>query len=122
MSASLCLCDFGGAPDRLYDPLISPATAKIVRHRGLDLAQRRILALGDQGGGRHDLTALAIATLRHADLHPGLLDRMRAVGRQPLDGCDASADRSRRRQLAGLHRLPVDMDGAGATARDTAAV
>jgi hypothetical protein len=66
--------------DGPHDPLVSPATAKIVGHRGLDLGQRRILALGDQGGGRHDLTALAITALRDADLHPGLLDRMRAVG------------------------------------------
>src|SRR6266700_4040913 len=79
MSASLCLCDFGGTTDRLHDPLIGPATAKIVGHRGLDLGERRILAVGDQGGGRHDLAALAIAALRDADLHPGLLDRMRAV-------------------------------------------
>src|SRR5215813_3930784 len=119
MSASLCLRDFGGATDRLHDPLISAATAKIVRHRGLDLRQRRVLALGDQGGGRHDLAALAIAALRHADLDPGLLDRMRAVGRQPLDRGNALANRGRRRQLARLHCLPVDMDGAGATARDT---
>src|SRR6267142_4376315 len=81
MSASLCLRDFGGATDRLNDPLIGPAAAKIVGHRGLDLGQRRILALGDQGGGRHDLAALAIAALRHADLHPGFLHRMRAVAR-----------------------------------------
>src|SRR3954469_20111178 len=41
MFASLCLRDFGGAPDRLDDPLICPATAKIVGHRGLDLRKRR---------------------------------------------------------------------------------
>src|SRR5882672_1113917 len=122
MSASLCLRDFGGTTDRLHNALIGPAAAKIVGHRGLDLGQRRILALGDQGGGRHDLTALAIAALRDADLHPGLLDRMRAVGRQPLYGGDALANRGRRRQLARLHRLPVDMDGAGAAARDTTPV
>jgi hypothetical protein len=41
----LCLRDFGGATDRLNDPLISPATAKIVGHRGLDLGSARILRL-----------------------------------------------------------------------------
>src|SRR5262249_24496406 len=92
MSASLCLRDFGGATDRLHEPLICPATAKIVGHRGLDLGERRVLALGDQGGGRHDLTTLAIAALRHADLDPGLLDRMRAVSREPLDSRDALAN------------------------------
>src|SRR5262245_17856819 len=122
MSASLCLRQFGGTTDRLHDPLIGSATAKIVGHRGLDLGQSRILAFGEQGGGRHDLTALAIAALRHADLHPGLLDRVRAVGRQAFNGGDALADRGRRRQLARFHRLPVDMDSAGATARDTTSV
>src|SRR5262245_19077664 len=122
MSASLCLRDFGGTTDRLDDPLIGPATAKIVGHRGLDLRQRRILAFGDQSGGRHDLPALAIAALRNADLHPSLLDRMRAVGRQAFNGGDAFANRSRRGQLARLHRLPVDMDRAGATACDAAPV
>src|SRR5215510_6373931 len=122
MSASLCLRDFGGAADRLHDPLIGSATAKIVGHRSLDLRERRILALGDQGGGRHDLTALAIAALRDPDLHPGLLDRMRAVGREPLDVDDALANRGQRRQLARFHRLAVDMNGAGATTRNAAPV
>src|SRR5262245_36191283 len=97
MSASLCLRDFGGTTDRLYDPLIGTATAKIVGHRGLDLGFGRFLALGDQGGGGHDLTALAIAALRHADLDPGSLDRMRAVVRQTLDGRDPLANRGGRR-------------------------
>src|SRR5262245_7048319 len=122
MSASLCLRELGGTTDRLHDPLIGPATAKIVSHRGFDLGQRRILALCDQGGSRHDLAALAIAALRDPDLHPGLLDRMRAVGRQPLNGGDALANRGRRRQLARFHRLAVDMNGAGATARNAAPV
>src|SRR3954468_22689379 len=122
MSASLCLRKLGGAPDCLDDPLIGTATAKIVGHRSLDLGQGRILALGDQRRRRHDLTALAIAALRNADFHPGLLNRMRAVVRQPLDGRDPLADRRRCRQLTGFHRLPVDMDRAGAAARDPATI
>ena len=47
---------------------------------------------------------------------------MRAVWRQPFDGRDLLADRGRRRQLARLHRLAVDMDRAGAAARDAASV
>src|SRR5262249_23607282 len=85
MSASLGLRDSGGGTAPLNVPLIVSTTAKFVGHRGLDLGERRFLAFGDQGGGRHDLAALAIAALRNADLHPGLLDRMRAVGRQPLN-------------------------------------
>src|SRR5262245_28246321 len=122
MSASLCLSDLGGATDRLDDPLIGSAPAEIVGHRSLDLGLGGILALGEQGGGRHDLTALTVAALRDTDLDPRSLDRMRAVAGQPFDGGDPLADGGGRRQLARLHRLSVDMDRAGAAARDAASV
>src|SRR5262245_35322676 len=122
MSPSLGLHEFSSAANGLDDALICAATAKVVGHCRLDLGQGRVLAFVEQGGGGHDLTALAIAALRHADLDPRLLDRMRAVLRQPFDGRDLIADRGRRLQLARLHGQPVDMDGAGAAARNAAPV
>src|SRR5262245_30463198 len=79
ISASLCLRELGGATYGLHDPLVGPTPAKIVGHRGLNLGKRRILAPRQQGRRRHNLTALAIATLRDANLQPSLLNRMRTI-------------------------------------------
>src|SRR6266436_43180 len=100
ISASLCLCEFGGAADRHKNALIGSTAAKIVGHRRLDLGLGRILALRKQSCGGHDLTALAITALRDANLHPGSLNRMRAIVGQSFNGCDLLADGGGCRKLA----------------------
>jgi hypothetical protein len=62
-----------------------------------------------------------IAALRNLFGEPGLLHRMLAVRREPLDGGDlGTVDRADGRD-AGADRLAVDMHGAGAALRDPAA-
>src|ERR1700738_4710569 len=73
------------------------------------------------GNRRHDLAGLAIAALRHLFGEPGLLHRMPAVRREPLDGGDLGTVDGADRRDAGADRLAVDMHGAGAALRDPAA-
>ena len=88
----------------------------------VDIRVARILVLLEQRGRRHDHAALAVAALRHLQLHPGLLHRMRAVLRQRLDGGDLLALHRGDRHHAGARRLPVHVHRAGAAHRDAATV
>ena len=104
------------------DALVGAAAAD-VGHRLVDVRVGRLGIFFEQRRGRHDLARLAVAALRHVDRRPRLLHRMRAVGRQALDGDDlvgrlhvADTDRAR-----ALH-LAVDVHRAGAALRDAAAV
>ena len=104
------------------DALIG-AAATDVGHRLVDVLVGRLRRLLEQRRRCHDLAGLAVAALRHVDREPSLLHRVRAVGREALDGDDrvgrlhvADADRAR-----ALH-LAVDVHGAGAALRDAAAV
>ena len=55
----------------------------------VDVARRSASAMrGEQRRRRHDLAGLAVAALRHVELLPRALQRMRAVGRQPFDRRD----------------------------------
>jgi hypothetical protein len=54
----------------------------LVRRLGDRVEQRR---------RRHHHARLAVAALRHVEMQPGLLDRVRAVRRQALDGGDGLA-------------------------------
>ena len=67
---------------------------------------------------------LAVAALRHVDLGPGLLHRVRAVARQAFDGDDLVGGLARlpHRDRAGALHLAVDVHRAGAALRDAAAV
>src|SRR5258707_3062333 len=73
--------------DRFADALIGPASTDVGDGSG-DVAVGRTRRLGEQGGGRHDHAALAVAALRHLLGDPGLLERVRAIARQALDGRD----------------------------------
>src|SRR5205085_2079530 len=59
--------------------------------------------------------------LRHLFRQPGLLHRMRAVGREALDGDDLRPFDATDRHRAGAHGLSVDVHGAGAALGDAAA-
>ena len=80
--------------------------------RGLASEQRR---------GRHDLAGLAVAALRHVVFDPGLLDRVAAVLREALDGGHRLVADGADRDLAGAHRLALEVHGAGAAQRHAAA-
>src|SRR5258708_39214261 len=61
------------AMNRLADALVGSAPADIAAHKIIDFVVGRTCFLRKQRGSGHDLAALAITTLRHVDLHPGLL-------------------------------------------------
>lgn len=108
--------------DRRLDPVVGAAAADVAGHGRLDLlVAGRGVAL-QQRRGRHDLPALAVAALRHADVQPGLLDDFAdLVGVQVVDGGDLPALRQAHRRDAGTGGLAVDMDGAGAAQAHAAA-
>src|SRR5690242_19723342 len=111
----------GGEMHRGADALIGAAAADI-GHRGVDVLVGGLGRLGEQRRGRHDLPRLAITALRHVELGPRLLHRMRCVGRQALDGDDLVAllhgrERDRTRPL----HLAVDMHRARSALRNSAA-
>src|SRR5688572_2114455 len=101
--------------------LIAAAAAQISGHLFDDLLVGGGLVLGEQGSGLHDLSGLAIAALRHAELPPCLLHGMLAVGAQALDGRDGFTVRHVNRRDAGAHSLAIEMDGAGPAGADAAA-
>src|SRR5437667_12706585 len=55
----------GGVLDSLADSHIGTAATDVPRHCGVDIAIGRVRVGGEQGGGVHDLTALAIPARRH---------------------------------------------------------
>jgi hypothetical protein len=74
------------------------AAAADVRHRFIDVLVARPRLLGEQRGRRHDLPRLAVSALRHVELSPCALHRMRAVGRKAFDGGNSLAGRRGRGQ------------------------
>jgi hypothetical protein len=69
----------------------------------------------EQLRARHDPTVNAIAALVDLLLDPRGLQRMRLFRR--AEACkrgDLALAHDRNRRHAGAHRLPIDMDGAGA--------
>ena len=77
---------------------------------------------GEQLRRLHDLAGLAVAALRHFLGDPGLLQRVRGIRRQALDGDDLLAGDRAHIGLAGALRGAVDVDGAGAAQAGAAAV
>ena len=64
--------------------------------------------LREQRRGRHQLAGLTVAALRHVELLPRALQRMRAVGRQPFDRRDLGAgDRRHAALCTSASRVPL---------------
>jgi hypothetical protein len=55
----------------------------------------RILLACEQRSRLHDLAGLAVTALRHLQIHPGLLQRMVAIGRVVRSSITASAAATR---------------------------
>jgi hypothetical protein len=95
---------------------IASATAEITRESIADLSLRRRRIALEKGIGREEHTGRAEATLDSAELHKGLLQRVKIERRaQALDGRDGTAT-----SLGGEHhtsgtRNAIDKDRAGAT-------
>src|SRR5579871_3742413 len=93
----------------------------VAAHRDVDLIVGRCRCAREQCRGRHDLTRLAIAALRHVFFDPRFLHGMRAIGRQSFDRRHAFAGRIGDRDAAGFHRSAVDVNRARAAFSETAA-
>src|ERR671935_2051665 len=79
---------------RLYggsDALVAAAAADIAAHSAVDFFFRGVFVAGEQRGCLHNLTALAIAALRHIRGSPCLLHRMITVRVEPFDRYDRPA-------------------------------
>src|SRR5262249_10138362 len=109
----------GGAVYRAAQTLVGAATAD-VGEVGIDLRIGRIPIGLEKGHGRHDLSGLAVAALRHLLRQPGLLNRMLAVGREALNRRDLGAVNAANRHRAGAHGFSIDVHRTGAARRDTA--
>src|SRR5579871_5648036 len=106
--------------DRFADAIVGSASAKIARHRLIDLLVRRSRRFRQESHGGHDLAGLAVATLRHLLGDPGLLHGMKATDRQPFNCRDALTPGLRDRRRARAHRRAIEVDRAGATEPDAA--
>jgi len=84
--------------------LVSAATADISSHRCIDVGVGRTRCLRQQGGCRHDLPRLAVATLNHIQIKPRLLEcpaLRRAAHR--LDGRDRAPSNGGNRHNTGTN-------------------
>src|SRR5215218_171120 len=113
---------FGGQMQCGADALIGAAAADI-GDRVVDVFVARRWILSQQRRGRHYLSGLAVAALRHVEFGPGALHRMRGGGRQTLDGDDlvGRIHRAHRNGAGALH-FTIDMHRAGAALRHAASV
>src|SRR2546422_1039929 len=102
--------------------LVGPASADVARHAVVDVGVGWGGFAGEQRRRRHDLTGLAVATLRDVDLHPRLLNRVIGALRQSLDRGHAPAGDRRGGRDARAHGGAVDVNGAGPADRDAASV
>src|SRR6266404_4536811 len=124
MASSL---DLGGGSvgchvDRFTHLLEGAATTDIGDGR-VDVRVGGLQLVFQQRGDGHDHAGLAIAALRHVVLEPSLLHLMQlAVLREPFDRRDLLARRGADGEGARTYRRAIDVDGAGATLRDAAAV
>src|ERR1035437_3618610 len=113
--------DCGGVDRRAH--LLEGAAPANIGNRLVDVGVSRLRLFLQQRRDRHDHAALAVAALRHVEIDPGLLDfGEHSVLGEALDGGDLLAGRVAGYDAARARRHAVDMHGAGAALRDTAAV
>src|SRR6185437_2120794 len=67
------------------DPLVGATAANVAVHRRVDLLASGPWVRREQGRRLHDLSRLAVSTLRHLLRYPRPLHRVAAVDRESLD-------------------------------------
>src|SRR5215212_7356505 len=112
----------GGFLHGAANALVGGAAAEITAHRRINIRVGWIAALGQEADRRHDLPGLTIAALRHIELDPGVLNRLRDFAADALNRRYGLAGGIGDRRLARAHGLAVEMDGAGAARCDAAPV
>src|SRR5258705_12325535 len=105
----------GGVLDGLHDVVVAGAAAEVAFQLVADVGLGGLgVALEELGRG-HDHPRRAEAALQAVLLPEPFLDRVElAVLRHPLDGRDLGAVDLHREERARLHRLAVQVNGAGA--------
>src|SRR6266404_1193310 len=103
-----------GALDGAEDAWIGAAATNIPVHVTNDVVAARILLACEQRSRLHDLSGLAVTALRHLQIHPGLLQRMVAIGREAFDGGNSLPRYRCDRRLTGTHGATVQMHGTSA--------
>src|SRR5262245_24509720 len=114
----------GAGRDRFHDVMVAGAAADIAFELVADGLLIELVALApDDIDRRHDHAGRAIAALQRVVLAERLLHRMQRAVRlgEPFDRGDVGALHLPGKGRAGLHRLAVDMDHAGAALRGVAA-
>src|SRR5262245_14425654 len=111
-----------GPVNRAPDALICATATDIAGHCPVDVLVGRRRNSCEEDGGRHDLSGLAISTLRNLLREPGSLQWMVAVLRQALNRRQGLAGCARDRRNAGSNGIALQNDRAGPALRDTAAI
>src|SRR5262249_52732295 len=99
---------------RLTNTLIGATAADVAFHRRVNVVIARPRILFQQRGGPHNLSALAVAALRHVRLPPRLLQRMRGALAKALNSYDFFAPDRVHCSLATAHGCAIQMNGASA--------
>ena len=111
-----------GRDDGLDDVHVPRAAADVPLQRDAHVLLGRVRVPREQGGGAHQHPGRAVAALERVVLVERLLERRQlTVGGEPLDRRDLGALGLHREHHAALHRLAVDVDGAGAAVARVAA-
>src|SRR5690606_1606986 len=106
----------------LFDPEVGATAADVAVHGRFYFLFRGGRIAFQKGGGRHDLSRLAIAALGHVHLQPGLLHGMVPMLGKSLDGGYPGLPYARDREDAGPGGPAVQVDGAGTALGDPATV
>src|SRR6185369_5302991 len=104
----------------LADPLIRSAATDVTLHGFVDLMVNRFRIFLEQRRRLHELTALAVAALRHIALLPGFLQRVVSPRTQSLYGHDPFPGHAFHRRYAAAHRFSIYLYRTG-TAKPLAA-
>src|SRR5258706_3767839 len=100
--------------DRATNALISPAAADVARHAKVDVVVRGTSLFTEQHSCSHDLSRLAITTLRHVLGNPRLLQRTSKLRQQTFDRNNLLSLGARNRRYARAHCFAIEVNGAGA--------
>jgi hypothetical protein len=100
--------------DGFSDSRVSHTAADIPGHDGVDVAIAGVGIILQQRGCLHDLSRLAVSTLRNLQLKPCRLERMLALWIEPFDGRDPHSRDGTEGGDAGPRRASFHMHRAGA--------
>src|SRR5215471_9746799 len=108
--------------NRVSYTLVRPAATEIAAHRVGDIGIIRPGVLREETGRGHYLSRLTVTALRHLNLHPGSLNGMTEIARQPFNCSYLLTRSSGNRGDTGTNCFTVKMHGAAAADRHAATI